>query len=179
MWFPLFFLASPLSPTPPIITRGCGWRTDEVVEMAEGEEEKEKNNSPYTMFQINKSSCLKASEGTEGTKAKTRLFIFYSWIPPCLLMGAFFILPSQPGGAQNNHGAEGSSWNQAWTGCFFLFCPREGTILVSEHFLQESCDVKSGTWPPDLGWPFLQKQESFLKRAFKEGYDLAPQESCV
>lgn len=25
------------------------------------------------------------------------------------------------------------------------------TILVSVHFLQESCDVKSGTWPPDLG----------------------------
>lgn len=34
-------------------------------------------------------------------------------------MGAFFILPSQPGGAQNNHGAGGSSRNQAWTGYFF------------------------------------------------------------
>lgn len=94
--FPLLFLASLLSPTPPTI--GYDWRTDKVREMAGGEERREKNNSPlvgveHIAFLINKSSCLRPVKGPKEQKLKRGYLYFIPKSLPVCLWGHFSYCP--------------------------------------------------------------------------------------
>lgn len=109
----------------PPSTRGYNYRTDEAIERTGGE--KRKNNYPLVgvencMFLINKSYCLRLVRGLEVQKLKLSCLYFIPKIL-CLLMGAFFILPSQPRGAQKVMEQEEVAGSRHQLGIFSLFCP--------------------------------------------------------
>ena len=82
MLFPSLFLASPLFTSSPTTTRVHGWRIDEGLKWLE-EKKRGKKQLPISLLRTlhfpNKQILLfEAREKTEGTKVKTKLFIFYS-----------------------------------------------------------------------------------------------------
>lgn len=157
--------------------------------MAGGEEERQKKELSISWFRTHhvpykQIFLLEASEGTEGTKATAKLFIFYSKSLPVCSWGHFSYCPH----SLEEHRTimeqeEVAGTRRELAVCSFSTLRRE-TILVNEHFLRESCGVKSGAWlgklsqtlddpPPPIGVGIPSQV------GIQEGYDHAPRESWV
>lgn len=137
---------SVISPSLHSFSRGYDWRTDEVIEIARGEDEREKNNSPlvgleHTMFLISKSSCLRLVKGLKEQKLKLGYLYFILKSLRVCLWEHFSYCPHSLEEHRTITGAGGSRCELAY---FSFSALGRLMILVNEHFLQESCGVKSG-----------------------------------
>lgn len=137
---------SVISPSLHSFSRGYDWRTDEVIEIARGEDEREKNNSPlvgleHTMFLISKSSCLRLVKGLKEQKLKLGYLYFILKSLHVCLWEHFSYCPHSLEEHRTITGAGGSRCELAY---FSFSALGRLMILVNEHFLQESCGVKSG-----------------------------------
>ena len=89
---------------------------------------------------------LEASEGTEGIKATVKLFIFYSKSLPVCSWGHFSHCPHSLEEHRTIVEQEEIAGTRRELAVFSLPTLGRETILVNEHFLQESCGMKSGAW---------------------------------